>query len=202
MENGRWEFTQRELLVIINYFRFYNNRIWLIYIKNNIFTDYLPKNYVGCFDDEIKKIKGKYLSYQMGYNSPRKCMNLCNTQQFSYAAIKGYYNYFNLLNIKWYYKYVVFYSNVCECKNYEPNYNLQKSFSDCNTLCPQNPYEYCGGGLTLQNIYKTLISAGIWENINNKIITHIFYQKCISFVYFMTKNRWLWKCESELHWML
>jgi len=60
-------------------------------LKNKIFTDHIPKKYVGCFEDDEKKTKGKYLSYQMGNNnSPKRCMNLCNTQRFKYAAVKGY----------------------------------------------------------------------------------------------------------------
>lgn len=55
-----------------------------------MFIDYEPKKYIGCFKDE-KKITGTYLSYKMeSNNSPKRCMNLCNTQQFKYAAVKGY----------------------------------------------------------------------------------------------------------------
>lgn len=49
------------------------------------------------------------------------------------------------------------YSNVCECKNYEPDYSLKKSYSDCNSICDEDPSEYCGSSEnTLQNVYKTL----------------------------------------------
>jgi len=53
---------------------------------------------------------------------------------------------------------IIIYSNICECKNYEPNFNLKRSFSDCNTLCTENPSEYCGGSATF-SIYKTLYSG-------------------------------------------
>jgi len=57
------------------------------------FTDHIPTKYVGCFEDERNITKGTYLSHEMGNNnSPRRCMNLCNTQQFNYAAIRGYWN--------------------------------------------------------------------------------------------------------------
>lgn len=52
--------------------------------------DYAPKKYVGCFEDSEHKIKGKYLSFEMDINnSPKRCMNLCNTLRFKYAAVKG-----------------------------------------------------------------------------------------------------------------
>lgn len=51
------------------------------------------------------------------------------------------------------------YRNICECKNYEPDFNLKRSHSDCTSPCTENPSEYCGGGVTLQNIYKTLFSG-------------------------------------------
>jgi len=51
----------------------------------------VPKKYIGCFDDDGKKTKGKYLSFLMDINnSPKRCMNLCNTHRFKYAAVKGY----------------------------------------------------------------------------------------------------------------
>ena len=58
-------------------------------IENIIFIDYIPKKYIGCFDDDGKKTKGKYLTFPMDHNnSPKRCMNLCNTQRFKYAATK------------------------------------------------------------------------------------------------------------------
>lgn len=55
-----------------------------------IFIDFLPKKYVGCFEDDDKKPKGKYMFFQMATNnSPKRCMNLCNTLRFKYAAVKG-----------------------------------------------------------------------------------------------------------------
>ncbi|XP_060850898.1 uncharacterized protein LOC132929522 [Rhopalosiphum padi] len=113
---------------------------WKMGIYSTGITDYIPKKYIGCFDDDGKKTKGKYLTFPMeSNNSPKRCMNLCNTHRFKYAAIKG---------------------NICECKNYEPNFNLQRSFSDCNTLCTENPSEYCGGSTTI-SIYKTLYSDSL-----------------------------------------
>ncbi|KAL4131837.1 hypothetical protein QTP88_009086 [Uroleucon formosanum] len=110
---------------------------WKMGIYSTGITDYVPKKYIGCFDDDGKKTKGKYLSFSMDINnSPKRCMNLCNTHRFKYAALKG---------------------NICECKNYEPSYNLKRSSSDCNTLCTENPSEYCGGSVTF-SIYKTLYS--------------------------------------------
>jgi len=62
-------------------------------MKNKIFTDYVSKNYVGCYDsndDDENKTKEKHLIFQMGTNnSPKRCMNLCNTQRFRYASVKG-----------------------------------------------------------------------------------------------------------------
>jgi len=55
------------------------------------------------------------------------------------------------------------YSNVCECMNYEPNFSLKRSYSDCYTLCTENPSEYCGGRNKF-SIYKT-IYLGKYENI-------------------------------------
>lgn len=50
----------------------------------------MPRKYVGCFENGDNKTKGEYLSYEMGTNnSPKRCANLCNTQQFKYAAVKG-----------------------------------------------------------------------------------------------------------------
>jgi len=54
----------------------------------------LAKNYVGCYDDandvDENKTKEKHLIFQMGTNnSPKRCMNLCSTQRFEYAAVKG-----------------------------------------------------------------------------------------------------------------
>jgi len=45
--------------------------------------------------------------------------------------------------------------NVCECKNYEPNFILKRRESDCITMCKENPSENCGGGITAQNVYNT-----------------------------------------------
>lgn len=113
---------------------------WKMGIYSTGISDYVPKKYLGCFDDDGKKTKGKYLSFPMDINnSPKRCMNLCNTHRFKYAAVKG---------------------NICECKNYEPNFNLKRSFSDCNTLCTENPSEYCGGSTTF-SIYKTLYSDSL-----------------------------------------
>lgn len=73
------------LLIINN--NYYNANV--NNIKNKIFIDFLPKKYVGCFEDDEKKPKGKYLSYEMGTNnSPKRCINLCNTHRFKYAAVK------------------------------------------------------------------------------------------------------------------
>lgn len=59
-------------------------------IKNKTFSDHPSKKYVGCFDEDEKNHNGKRVSFQMGANnSPKRCMNLCNTQRFKYAAIKG-----------------------------------------------------------------------------------------------------------------
>lgn len=56
-----------------------------------ILIDFVPNKYVGCFGDEESKTKGKHLTFQMeSNNSPKRCMNLCNTQRFKYAAVKGY----------------------------------------------------------------------------------------------------------------
>lgn len=46
--------------------------------------------------------------------------------------------------------------NVCECQNSEPNFNLKRISSDCNTPCAENPAENCGGGTSYLNIYKTI----------------------------------------------
>ncbi|XP_022166764.1 uncharacterized protein LOC111031217 [Myzus persicae] len=110
---------------------------WKMGIYSTGITDYVSKNYVGCYDadDDENISKEKHLIFQMGTNnSPKRCMNLCNTQRFKYAAVKG---------------------NACECMNYEPNFSLKRSYSDCNTLCTENPSEYCGGRNTF-SIYKTL----------------------------------------------
>lgn len=64
----------------------------LRYSLNNkcILADYLPKKYIGCFEDDSSKTKGASLSFHMGTNnSPRRCMNLCNTHQIKYASVKG-----------------------------------------------------------------------------------------------------------------
>lgn len=83
------EFTQQELPV--SYDCLNNFRARKIETRNSIPIDHPPRKYVGCFDDDEKKIKGKYLSYQMGANnSPKRCMNLCNTQRFHYAAVTEY----------------------------------------------------------------------------------------------------------------
>jgi len=58
---------------------------------------------------------------------------------------------------------IIHYSNVCECMNYEPNFSLKRSYSDCYTLCTENPSEYCGGRNTF-SIYKTLY-LGKYEKI-------------------------------------
>lgn len=56
--------------------------------------------------------------------------------------------------------YRVLYSNICKCKNYEPDFNLKRSHVDCNTVCKENPSEYCGNAnKKLQNLYKTLFSC-------------------------------------------
>lgn len=61
-----------------------------IKFKKITFVDYIPKKYVGCFEDEEDNGKGRNIIFQMGTNnSPKRCMNLCNTQQFRYAAVKG-----------------------------------------------------------------------------------------------------------------
>lgn len=52
-------------------------------------------------------------------------------------------------------------SNLCECKNYEPEFNLKRSSTYCNTLCSENPAEYCGGGILFQSIYKSIYSGMI-----------------------------------------
>lgn len=97
-------------------------------------------------------------------NSPRRCMNLCNTQRFKYAAIKRYLNY-NLI-IKIIYKYFFFFSNTCECRNYEPKFNLKRRDNDCITVCKENLSERCGGGTTVVSIYKTLYPGKNEYNIN------------------------------------
>ncbi|CAH1711664.1 unnamed protein product [Aphis gossypii] len=113
---------------------------WKMGIYSTGITDFAAKNYIGCYDtidDDENKTKGKRLIFQMGTNnSPKRCMNLCNTQRFKYAAVKG---------------------NVCECMNSEPNFSLKRSYSDCHTLCTENPSEYCGGRNSF-SIYKTLFS--------------------------------------------
>lgn len=50
------------------------------------------------------------------------------------------------------------YRNTCECRNYEVDYSLKRSFSDCKTVCSENPSEYCGGSVT-SSIYRTLYSG-------------------------------------------
>lgn len=50
------------------------------------------------------------------------------------------------------------YSNTCECRNFEVDYSLKRSFSDCKTVCSENPSEYCGGSVT-SSIYRTLYSG-------------------------------------------
>ncbi|VVC39997.1 Hypothetical protein CINCED_3A002549 [Cinara cedri] len=110
---------------------------WKIGIYSTGITDYTPKKYLGCFEDNDNKPKGKYLSFQMDKNnSPKRCINLCNTLQLKYAVLKG---------------------NVCECKNNEPNYNFKKKFLDCKTSCQGSPSEYCGGSMS-SSVYKTLYS--------------------------------------------
>jgi len=60
------------------------------YLNPPVFTDHVPRKYVGCFESDENKWNGKHLSYDMGNNnSPKRCMNLCNTQQFKYAAVTG-----------------------------------------------------------------------------------------------------------------
>lgn len=120
--------------------------------------DYTPKKYLGCFEDNDSKPKGKYLSFQMDTNnSPKRCVNLCNTLQLKYAVLKGYFSYAYLLIINRN-KHKTNYSNVCECKISEPNYNLKRHFADCKTPCKGNPIEYCGGS-TSSSVYKTLYSG-------------------------------------------
>ncbi|XP_025423118.1 uncharacterized protein LOC112692604 isoform X2 [Sipha flava] len=110
---------------------------WKMGIYSTGITDFLAKKYEGCFENEEKKNKGKNLSFNMEQNnSPRRCMNLCNTQRFKYAAVNG---------------------NICECMKNEPSIGLKRSFSDCSTSCLEDPSEKCGGSVT-RNIYKTLYS--------------------------------------------
>lgn len=57
-----------------------------------------------------------------------------------------------------------YYSNICECKNNEPDFSLKRSVSNCNTICKENPSEFCGGvsrdgSIKLENIYKTKYSG-------------------------------------------
>lgn len=113
---------------------------------------------MGCFEDNENKPKGKFVSFQMNANnSPKRCMNLCNTLQLKYAVLKGYLMCILIL-ITNKNKCIIVYSNVCECKNNEPNYNLKKNFGDCKTLCQGSSFEYCGGSNT-SSIYKTLYSG-------------------------------------------
>lgn len=49
-------------------------------------------------------------------------------------------------------------STICECKKNDPNIALKRSFSECNTLCPGNPSENCGGSVTY-NMYRTLYTG-------------------------------------------
>lgn len=64
-----------------------------------------------------------------------------------------------LINIKPYMIILIF-SNTCECKTTLPHISLMRSFSDCNTVCTENPGENCGGSIT-SSIYNTFYSGTI-----------------------------------------
>ncbi|XP_026809559.1 uncharacterized protein LOC113551491 [Rhopalosiphum maidis] len=113
---------------------------WKMAMYSTGITDYTAKNYVGCYDsndDDEPKTKEKRIIFEMNTNnSPKRCMNLCNTQRFKYAATKD---------------------KVCECMNSAPRHSLKRSQSDCHILCTENPSEYCGGRNAF-SIYKTIFS--------------------------------------------
>lgn len=70
--------------------------------------------------------------------------------------LKGINNFYLFIPLDT--KYFIIFSNVCECKSSEPHFNLRRSFSDCSTLCHENPAEHCGGRTT-SSVYKTLYSG-------------------------------------------
>lgn len=86
--DGRWEFIRRDLPVtIIDCFEFYTMTSEL-YKPCKLFVDYAPNKYVGCFEDDKKHNRG--IRYEMGSNnSPKRCMNICNTHRFKYAEVQG-----------------------------------------------------------------------------------------------------------------
>ncbi|XP_050537386.1 uncharacterized protein LOC126903300 isoform X2 [Daktulosphaira vitifoliae] len=108
---------------------------WKIGIYATGLTEYVANNYIGCFEEEQKKNKTKLLIFQMGTNnSPKRCMNLCNSQTFKYALLKG---------------------DVCECQKAAVNNRLKRDQNFCSTSCVEDPSEYCGGN-NGYSVYKTL----------------------------------------------
>ncbi|XP_050420558.1 uncharacterized protein LOC126833331 [Adelges cooleyi] len=108
---------------------------WKTGVYSTGMTQYVATKYEGCFADEPVKHKNGILTFQMGTNnSPKRCMNLCNIERYKYALLKG---------------------NVCECRHNEVNYSLKRDHGACNTVCLENPSDYCGGQNVL-SVYKTL----------------------------------------------
>ncbi|KAG5983381.1 hypothetical protein E4U55_000057 [Claviceps digitariae] len=89
---------------------------------------------VGCYQDQdtVHDLTGPQLSVYSA-NSPEYCANLCGLAGFSYSGVKN--------GIK------------CFCGHQIEKYAIKGNDASCNTTCPGNAGETCGGA-TMINIYQ------------------------------------------------
>lgn len=90
---------------------------------------------IGCFDDEgSTRILGDYKVDLEKTNTPRRCMNICYKLGYKYSGVE--------------------YGFECFCSHNPPPNARTKPDSHCNTPCPGDPTETCGGGWLI-SVYRT-----------------------------------------------
>lgn len=87
--------------------------------------------FVGCFTDTVtpRTLNGTQLA-DSTQNTPEYCANQCGLSGYSYSGVE--------------------FSEQCFCSNQAPidwstNSGTQVNVSECNTPCPGNSSEFCGG---------------------------------------------------------
>lgn len=91
--------------------------------------------HTGCFKDSFStRILQGYLVKLKTQNSPTLCVGVCTKAGFSYAGVQ--------------------YGVECFCGNSSPKTDLALDQKKCNTPCPGDPNQSCGGYLVM-DVYET-----------------------------------------------